>query len=479
MNTLEDLQALLNKNSLSFPKNLESLFIDDYYNRSLKTIRVALVLAFILYFAFGFLDIIMAPSTKHIMWIIRYVMVSPILLVSLALTYTPLFKKIMQHILGICSITMGAGIIAMIAIAKDIESVLYYYAGLILVITWTYTFVRLRFVYASAVCWLIIAGYELSAVLFQHMTGSSDLLRAFINNNFFFLSANIIGMLVCYSIETSSRRDFLQRRMIEEKTEDLQNERNKLRDRNEVMENDLQMARIIQEEMIPDKAPNDNTAFLFKPMEPVGGDFFDFINFREHEKIGIFISDVSGHGASAALITSMIKSILGKSSSLKDDPVKLMYSLNESLINHTGTNFITAFYCVYSIPERTIHYVNAGHPYPMIITEDGIRNLNTKSSLPLAIIDNESIKDSKRAYICIEEILPEKSKLMFFTDGLMEASTDAFHKNMFMDNIDSVLLELRHQKSGEFIQSLYQRLVDFKGGDRFDDDICIICMDID
>ena len=42
-------------------------------------------------------------------------------------------------------------------------------------------------------------------------------------------------------------------------------------------------------------------------MDQVGGDFFDFVRFKNSELIGIFISDVSGHGVPAALITSMIK----------------------------------------------------------------------------------------------------------------------------------------------------------------------------
>ena len=209
--TGQEISALIGKNKLRFPYPLEAQFNDDYYARSIIAVRVALLLGFILYAAFGVLDMIVAPLTKEKIWIIRYAIVCPMIAIVFISTYLDFFKRVMQPAISFVALAVGFGIIAMIAISIDKESGNYYYAGLILVFIWSYTFVRLRFVYASLVCCSIITGYEIAAIFFQGMLKSTELLKAFINNNFFFISANIMGMIVCYLIEQLFRNDFLQR----------------------------------------------------------------------------------------------------------------------------------------------------------------------------------------------------------------------------------------------------------------------------
>ncbi len=92
----------------------------------------------------------------------------------------------------------------------------------------------------------------------------------------------------------------------------IERDKNLLKLRNIEMENQLEMAKKIQLKLIPQISPNKNISFLYKSMDKVGGDFFDIIQFKEPHLIGIFVSDVSGHGVPAALITSMLKTIISK-----------------------------------------------------------------------------------------------------------------------------------------------------------------------
>jgi signal transduction histidine kinase len=85
-----------------------------------------------------------------------------------------------------------------------------YYAGLILIFIFGYTFAKARFIYASLAGWLIVIAYEISAIWI-----SDTPITIMINNNFFFISSNIIGMLTGYSLELSSRRDFYMRKLLE------------------------------------------------------------------------------------------------------------------------------------------------------------------------------------------------------------------------------------------------------------------------
>jgi len=224
----ELLKYYITKNKLHFPVELEKKFNDDYFIRILPVVRIALVLAFILYAVFGILDVFVSPETNHFTWMIRYVIVCPVILAVLIISYFKIFKKKMEILLSIVSISAGFGIIAMIVTARSIEGNLYYYAGLTLIIMWSYTFVRLKFINATVVSLIIIFAYEISIIYFGGILSSRPLIIAFVSNNFFFISSNIIGMFVCYNMEIYTRRDFLQRLLILEHEKIIEEEKNKL-----------------------------------------------------------------------------------------------------------------------------------------------------------------------------------------------------------------------------------------------------------
>jgi len=139
----------------------------------------------------------------------------------------------------------------------------------------------------------------------------------------------------------------------------LKKQKNEIKSSQEVIIGEIQLAKKIQEEIIPSSKPVYYIYSLYKPMFAVGGDFYDFIKIPNTENIGIFISDVSGHGVSAALITSMIKTTLLQAAERINNPSELLLYINNVLQNHTAGNFITAFYGIYNSSNNTILYSNA------------------------------------------------------------------------------------------------------------------------
>jgi signal transduction histidine kinase len=194
---------------LRFPDELESSFSDYYFEHSLPFARFAIVLAIVLYALFGILDLFVAPDVAGKIWVIRYAIFCPIALAVLAFTFTRWFKRAMQLTLSALATVCGLGIVAMIAVAQPSVGYLYY-AGLLLVIPWAYTLLQLRFRYATRACVAIMAGYEFVALWLKPTP-----IEILVNNNFFFLSAVIIGAVAGYTIERGVRTDFLQRRVIE------------------------------------------------------------------------------------------------------------------------------------------------------------------------------------------------------------------------------------------------------------------------
>lgn len=183
-------------------KDLEDHYYDDYFYKSLIPVRFALLFALFFYSAFGILDIIYAPDVYRKVWIIRFGFVAPVLLVVLGMTFMPFFRKGMQIILAATSVVAGGGVLAIMVITPAPRGSAVY-TGLILVMIYIYTILRLRFVWASLAGWLLLIGYEIVGIWMIDAPGV-----VFISNNFFCLSANFIGMLACYIIEHQFRRDY-------------------------------------------------------------------------------------------------------------------------------------------------------------------------------------------------------------------------------------------------------------------------------
>jgi len=457
---------------------LEKEFLEDYFHKSLMTVRIALILGVALYSIFGILDILIAPLSKTQILFIRFAVVIPGLMIVFVISFFDIFRKYMQPILMLITLVAGLGIVAMVGITAGEETTLYYYAGLMLVLMWAYTFVKLRFVYAASVGWAIVLGYEITTIFFQDMLSDKHMLNMFINNNFFFISSNIIGMFAGYLIELYTRKDFMQRREIAQNREVLQLERNELKKRITIMNDELDMARLIQQRLIPSTTPNINVFALYKPMEAVGGDFMDFIRFNDERKIGIFISDVSGHGVPAALITSMIKNSIQESKKIYSDPSLMLLHLNQVLGSQTEELFVTAFYAIYDANDRSIVYSNAGHHPPVIVLKKSITTLKKSQSIPLAIMTNLDLIESGNVYTNSRTILPVNSKILFYTDGLIEARNIKIKANDFGEEFHKRLVKLNEFGSKDFTETLFQELIQFRGSESFDDDICIICMDI-
>ena len=199
----------LNYLTLSFPKELEEDFLQDYFQKSLRHVRIALLLAIFIYGVFGILDAMLVPEVKQKLWLIRYAIFLPFAFAIFLFSFSNHFKKFMQPCLSAVILIAGVGIILMILIAPYPGNNTYY-AGLILVFIYGYTFLKLRFIWATCTGWIIVIAYEVAAGLLVETP-----FPIFLNNNFFFLAGNVIGMFACYSIELFSRKDFIQTRIIE------------------------------------------------------------------------------------------------------------------------------------------------------------------------------------------------------------------------------------------------------------------------
>ncbi|TFH28429.1 MAG: response regulator [Bacteroidia bacterium] len=219
----------LNRITLAFTGDIqqyEKAFRDDYFNRSLNPMRFSLVLSTFFFAIFAFLDAVLLPELKGMFWFIRFGIITPLLTAVIVFSFSAGFKKFMQPVLAGLMYVTGLAIIVMTIFAANKAGNYTYYAGLFLIFIIGYTFIRARFIYATIVGWSIVATYEVAAIWIADTP-----IEILINNNFFFISANVIGMFISYFLEQSVRRDFYMRILLQKEQENVQSANNALEKR--------------------------------------------------------------------------------------------------------------------------------------------------------------------------------------------------------------------------------------------------------
>lgn len=150
------------------------------------------------------------------------------------------------------------------------------------------------------------------------------------------------------------------------------------------------------------------------PSQNVSGDLYDFIKFNDHT-MGCIIGDVSGKGAPAALMMSLILASFRTQSKTGDTTCDVVNRLNELLTETTiEGKFTTLFYGIFNVEQNKLVYTNAGHNPPYLIRQNGEVITLSGGGLLLGFLKNQE-------YIQNELPLQNGDLFVAFTDGLSEA----------------------------------------------------------
>ena len=200
--------------TLSFDNEQEKLYQKIFFRESLFISRFALFVTGFLYGIFGYLDYLVAGEMTQLFWLIRFAVVVPLIFGAFFLSFTSLYQRIWQPLLLFLAVTGGVGISIMVVKIPDNIA---YYGGLMLVFSAAYFFVRLRFVMATLAGWTILILFNLLLIGFGQSTLSNIVLF-----NFFYVAANLIGMVAAYHIELSGRKNFYLNLQLNSKKEELE-----------------------------------------------------------------------------------------------------------------------------------------------------------------------------------------------------------------------------------------------------------------
>lgn len=240
---------------------------------------------------------------------------------------------------------------------------------------------------------------------------------------------------------------------------------------NAAMRRDLELARIVHDKLNPSRIPEIPGAELglaYMPVSEIGGDLYDFFRPAERNLFGIFIADVTGHGIPAALLTSMVKAMINMADAEKLSPARMLGFLNEKILDLKKGDYLSAIYTLYDSDSSSLRLARAGHPFPLLIRDGKITELQSRGAL-LGISTDQRFEEKELP------LLPD-DRLIFHTDGLLEAvDSDGVQ---FADRIDGELRDLQRLPINELVPALRERLLRFIGKESLVDDVCIVGLQV-
>src|SRR6201996_865270 len=186
--------------------------------------------------------------------------------------------------------------------------------------------------------------------------------------------------------------------------------------RRERIEQQLNVARLVQRQFLPKslpELPGWQTAAFYRPALVVGGDFYDFIPLPGGQ-VMVVIGDVTDKGVPAALVMASAHALLRAAAPRLISPGAVLEMVNDLLWRDTPAHmFVTCLALVLDAASGRITFANAGHDVPYVRTADGVVELRAKG-MPLGLMAGMTYEE--KAFI----FRPGDCALLH-SDGLSEA----------------------------------------------------------
>jgi phosphoserine phosphatase RsbU/P len=291
------------------------------------------------------------------------------------------------------------------------------------------------------------------------MTGSiheldTKLIRAIQKDAFYFLQKPFDrGVLLC-----------LVERCLELKRLDCANRAHLIR-----MEKELGDARAFQHSLLPPELGNVGGISIFAryiPCSELAGDFYDYVALPPDGAV-ILVADVSGHGASAAMLTGIVKSALHSASSEIYEPASVVERVAKGIQAFGHNHFITLI-CA-RIRNGSLDFVNAGHPPGILSTLETTEPLLKATGTIISPILNSSweqhtIRVNRRS-----------DRIVLFTDAIIETESDSgeYGLNRLVEEVGKRPINGK-ALSEQILQSIRQ----FAVGQPAKDDLTLVVADL-
>ena len=240
------------------------------------------------------------------------------------------------------------------------------------------------------------------------------------------------------------------------------------------LEAELELSAIVQRALLPQivpEIPGVELAAFSRPAAIVGGDYFDFFQFRDGTH-GVVIADIPGHGVSAGMLMSSLQTAIRTMAPETDVPSEILERINRFYLHNINfTTFVTVFLARYDPLTRILTYTSAGHNPPVVVRKRDANVVWLKPTAPAIGLSEEFHPRS-------EVVTLEQGDVMFlYTDGV----TEAF--NPGLEQFGSLRLAELLRKNvdlsvSEITQAVRQGLDAFGDGHVVEDDTTFIALKV-
>ncbi len=239
----------------------------------------------------------------------------------------------------------------------------------------------------------------------------------------------------------------------------------------ERMEQELRVARLIQQTLLPHQLPNlpgYEIATYYRPAREVGGDFYDFLYFEDGQ-LGLIIGDVTDKGVPAALVMATTRTLLRAAAERVIYPSLVLERVNELLYPDIPQRmFVTCLYALLDPASGLLRYANAGHDLPYRRGRSGVDELRA-TGMPLGLMPGMKYEE-KEAFLKPGEVV------LFHSDGVVEAHNRSGEMFGF-PRLQDKMAHQPQEDSVSVIDYLLGELAQFTGeGWEQEDDVTLVTL---
>ncbi|MCY4659141.1 MAG: SpoIIE family protein phosphatase [Acidobacteria bacterium] len=281
---------------------------------------------------------------------------------------------------------------------------------------------------------------------------------------------SLARVFTAMTVQVFNREEQLEM-LVSERTRDLEESNHNLRVAKEAMEQDLEMAKVVQAALVREGTVEMgvfSACARMTPAQRVGGDFVDVMEPSPGRRC-LVVGDVSGKGVAAALFMAASQAAIKAAFSECDGIDAVTSAANDRVCRQNPMGlFVTAVLAVVDPEKGAVEYVCAGHdPAYLIGSDDVCRSLPVTGGLAMGVME-------EFAYASRRQVLQPGETLVLYTDGLTDA-VNAGGELFGKERLEAALVGTAHRTPSEVVHHAWSEIGAFSAGMPAADDMtCLV-----
>ena len=242
------------------------------------------------------------------------------------------------------------------------------------------------------------------------------------------------------------------------------------------IERDLDLARKIQQSLLPKEIPSIRGLDISGEMIPaqqVGGDYFDLIPVGD-DKLFVVVGDVSGKGLSASLYMTKLQTMIESACVPGSEPREILIDINRRVYESMERSwFVTMTLALFDMKENRVRFCRAGH-MPVFAANNGSVSKYRTTGLGIGL---ERGLIFEKTLIEEQVVLKKNQIFAFFSDGVTEAMNEQL--DLFgEDKLSEILLNKSDQRSKDLLEEIWRNIQNYRGNAEVNDDMTMVLVKV-